>query len=97
MPHIGVERLRAGYGEHDGAEQDKTAHRGRRQQPKTIAGVDRGENLGGVLDDLGESEQTDDCKPHRHHRPKRRPTSAVPRRCTKNRPSRSTIVIGSTP
>ena len=69
MAHVGVERLGAGDGENDGAEDAGGLAGVVPEQTKAMEGVDRRENLGRV-EEMPGAEKTEDCEPDEDDRAK---------------------------
>ena len=95
MPHIGVHRLGAGHREEHRAQHDEAAPRRVRDDVKPVERVEREEDAR-LLHDPPQAEQRQDREPDQHHRAEQAPTAAVPRRCTRNKPTRRTSEIGMT-
>lgn len=68
MAQIGVKRLGAGYGKENKAERPDAGQAVCGDEANAISGIDRIEHAG-IVNDVHDSANPDDEKPHQHDRP----------------------------
>ena len=95
MPHVRVERLGAGDGEHHGAEHDERFGDMRQQETQRVQRIQCLEHRGLARDAIHPG-RADGDEPEERHRPKKRPTVSVPRAWKAKSAASTPTAIGTT-